>query len=118
MRRNPELARRINLLFEVMHKRAEPPLSTAAAAAAMTARGGVPVSAVGLEALRSGQTLDTSREVLTAIAEFFGVPAIYLTDTGLRTGVEAQLHLLRIMRDAGGLKEIRGIHVCKPPERR
>lgn len=118
MRADPELARRINLLFDVIHKRAEPPLTTAAAAAAITARGGVPVSAVGLEALRSGVSGDTSRAELSATAEFFGVPAIYLTETGSRTGIDAQLHLLRIMRDAGGLNEIRAMHVCKPPERR
>lgn len=113
-----ELARRINLLFDVIHKRAEPPLTTAEAAASITARGGAPVTAVGLEALRSGETLDTSRAELSAIAEFFGVPAIYLTDRGCRTGIDAQLHLLRIMRDAGGLEEVRARHVGNPSGRR
>lgn len=74
MRRDPELARRINLLFDVMHTRTEPPLNSAAAAAAMSARGGSAVSAAVLEQLRLGYRGDALDAQLSIVADFFGVP--------------------------------------------
>ncbi|CAN3132556.1 XRE family transcriptional regulator [Mycobacterium sp. smrl_JER01] len=101
MRRDPELARRINLLFDVMHTRTEPPLNSAAAAAAMSARGGSAVSAAVVEQLRLGYRGDALDAQLSIVAEFFGVPSVYLTETRVRTGIDAQLHLVRLMREMG-----------------
>lgn len=101
MRRDSELARRINLLFDVMHTRSEQPLSTATAAAAMSARSGTSISATRLAQLRLGNRGDALDAELSVIAEFFGVPVVYLTETGVRTGIDAQLHLVRLMRALG-----------------
>ena len=60
MPRDPELARRLNLLFDVMHRRGETPLSTAAAAAAMTAHAGAGVTMAALEELRLGNSAAAS----------------------------------------------------------
>lgn len=70
----------------------------------MTARGGTAVTAAALEELRLGNSVDASRAELEVIAEFFGVPVCYLTNTGVRTGIDAQLHLVKVMRDAGDLR--------------
>ena len=111
MRRDPELARRINLLFDVMHTRTEPPLNSAAAAAAMSARGGSAVSAAVLEQLRLGYRGDALDAQLLIVAEFFGVPSVYLTETRVRTGVDAQLHLVRLMREMGDRGPAPGLSV-------
>ena len=70
-----EIAARINRLFDVMHKRAEPPLSTSLAAAAITAETGVQFSTDQLESLRAGQRDIPADAELTAIAKFFGISA-------------------------------------------
>lgn len=109
----PELARRIDRLFEVMHKRDTPPVSTAAAAAAITTNSGVPLTAVRVEALRSGEdeavAAPTNAE-LTAIAAYFGVSPRYLTTAGPTPDIDAQLDLLLAMRDTG----VHDIRACNP----
>lgn len=96
-----ELARRINRLFDVMHKRDAPPLSTAAAAAGITARGDAPVSTNLLDRLRSGdRSNDPTEAELRAIAAFFGVAPEYLTDTESATRIDPQLNLLCALREA------------------
>ena len=111
MQRDPELARRINLLFDIMHTRTEPPLSTETAAAAMSARGGPAISAARLEQFRLGYRGDALDAQLSVVAEFFGVPSIYLTETGVRTGIDAQLHLVRLMREMGDRGPAPGLSV-------
>ncbi|OFJ51872.1 hypothetical protein BEL07_20655 [Mycolicibacterium grossiae] len=97
-----ELARRINRLFEVMHKQHAPPLTTAAAAAGITARGDTPVSTNLLDQLRSGdRSSDPTEAELRAIAAFFGVAPEYLTDTEAATRIDPQLNLLCALREAG-----------------
>lgn len=100
---NPtELARRINRLFDVMHKRAEPPLSTGDAVESITARGGLPLTVAALDALRAGGDTEATAEQLSALAEFFGVPPQYLVDTDAASNIDTQLTILRTIRDAGG----------------
>jgi transcriptional regulator with XRE-family HTH domain len=101
MSRPAVLALKINLLFDVLHKRAEAPLTTEAAADAIAAQSGVPISAADLNALRSGANTDPNNEQLGAIAEFFGVPKDYLLAAGPVPDIDAQLNLLRDLRDAG-----------------
>lgn len=97
-----ELARRINRLFDVMHKRDAPPLTTAAAADGITARGDAPVSTNLLDQLRSGdRSNDPTEAELRAIAAFFGVAPEYLTDTESATRIDPQLDILRALREAG-----------------
>lgn len=100
--RADELARKIDRLFEVMHKRDAPPMSTATAAAAITAKTGVPLSAARLEALRSGDNdAAATHSELAAIARGFGVSPIYLTTAGPAPEIDAQLDLLQALRDTG-----------------
>lgn len=111
----PELARRINRLFDVMHKRAAPPMSTSAAAEAITARGPVHLSPSTLERLRSDCGAVSSRAELTAIAEFFGVSASYLTDAAACHSIDAQLDLLRDLRETGTGGPVRVAYACSRP---
>lgn len=111
----PELARRINRLFDVMHKRAAPPMSTFAAAEAITARGTVHLSPSTLERLRSDCGATSSHAELTAIAEFFGVSASYLTDVAAGHSIDAQLDLLRDLRETGTGGPIKVAYACSRP---
>ena len=95
------LASRINRLFDIMRKPADPPLSNAAAATAIEAKTGVSISPAYLWQLRSGLKSNPTISHLRAIAEYFGVPASYLIDEGEDPSIEAQLLALRTFRDAG-----------------
>lgn len=102
---NPEtptdLAAKINRLFEVMRKPSVPPLSNAAAAAAITEATGVSISPAYLWQLRSGMKSNPTVQHLRAIAQFFGVSASYLLDAEHDESTEAQLNLLQAMKDSG-----------------
>ncbi|OBB88208.1 XRE family transcriptional regulator [Mycobacterium colombiense] len=95
------LAARLNKLFELMRKAGAPPLSNAAAAAAITDKTGVPISPAYLWQLRSGLKTNPTVAHLRAIADFFGVPPSYLIDRGTDPAIEAQLNLLQALRDNG-----------------
>lgn len=94
-----ELARRLNKLFDVFHRRGEPALSNAEAAEAISAKTGVAVGAEDLDQLRNPAeprgTPSTGPAQLEAVEDFFGVPRGYLTDPA----IAAQLDLLATLRD-------------------
>jgi ESX-1-secreted protein regulator len=96
-----ELAARLDRLFEVMRRPDTPPLSNAAAAAAITSQTGVSISPAYLWQLRSGLKDNPTVQHLRAIAEFFGVPASYLVDRDPNAQIDAQLNLLQALRDNG-----------------
>lgn len=98
---NGELASRLNKLFEVMRKASTPPLSNAAAAAAITNKTGVPISPAYLWQLRNGIKTNPTVTHLRAIADFFGLPASYLIDRDTEPALDAQLNLLQALRDSG-----------------
>lgn len=99
---SPSLAARINKLFDVMHKKSEPPLSNDAAAEAIARETGVSLSPAYLWELRNGvQEADPTIQQLRAIAEFFGAPESYLIDDAPDPSIDAQLGVIRAMRDAG-----------------
>lgn len=105
---------KLNRLFDATHARAEPAMSSAAAAEGITRRSGVVVSPEDLDRLRAGASHEMSMRQLAATAEFFGVPAGYLTGSSEDALVDAQLNLLEAMRDSG----IRDLHACpvaQPP---
>jgi transcriptional regulator with XRE-family HTH domain len=95
------LATRLNKLFELMRKAGTPPLSNAAAAAAITDKTGVPISPAYLWQLRSGLKTNPTVAHLRAIADYFGVPPSYLIDRGTDPAIDAQLNLLQALRDNG-----------------
>ncbi|OMB91417.1 XRE family transcriptional regulator [Mycobacterium colombiense] len=95
------LATRLNKLFELMRKAGTPPLSNAAAAAAITDKTGVPISPAYLWQLRSGLKTNPTVVHLRAIADYFGVPPSYLIDRGTDPAIDAQLNLLQALRDNG-----------------
>lgn len=95
------LAARLNKLFDLMRKAGSPPLSNAAAAAAITDETGVPISPAYLWQLRSGLKTNPTVAHLRAIADFFGVPPSYLIDRGTDPAIDAQLNLLQALRDNG-----------------
>ncbi|OBJ23979.1 XRE family transcriptional regulator [Mycobacterium colombiense] len=95
------LATRLNKLFELMRKAGTPPLSNAAAAAAITEKTGVPISPAYLWQLRSGLKTNPTVAHLRAIADYFGVPPSYLIDRGTDPAIDAQLNLLQALRDNG-----------------
>lgn len=99
------LSAKLNRLFDVMHRRDAPPMSTEAAAAGITAQTGVGISAAYLSELRAGAGREPSVDELVAIAEFFGVSSPYLT--GDRPDIEDQLTLLELMRDGPRVFECR-----------
>jgi hypothetical protein len=103
---------KLNRLFDAMHARDEPAMSNAAAAEGITRRTGIVISPEDLERLRAGASHEVSTQQLTAVAEFFGVPADYLTDSSEDAMVNAQLNLLEAMRDSG----IRDLHACRVPQ--
>lgn len=91
-------AAKINRLFEVMHRKGEPPMSTNAAANGILTQTGAAISPAYLDQLRAGTVAEPSAADLTAIAQFFGVLPAYLTED--RPDIERQLSLLELMRDA------------------
>jgi transcriptional regulator with XRE-family HTH domain len=95
------LAARLNKLFEVMRRPNTPPLSNAAAAAAITEKTGVSISPAYLWQLRNGIKDNPTVAHLRAIAEFFGLPASYLIDGDPDPNIDAQLNLLQALRDRG-----------------
>lgn len=111
------LADKLNKLFEVAHRASEPAISTAAAAEEITCRSGIPISQDHLEQLRAGTTQDASMQQLSAIAEFFGVSAGYLTDPLGDPMVGAQLNLLQAMRDSG-VRDLRSCGAATPASER
>ncbi|WP_228818919.1 helix-turn-helix domain-containing protein [Nocardia transvalensis] len=83
-----------------MRRPSEPPLSNAAAAEAITRSTGTSISAAYMWQLRSGVKSNPTVQHLQAIAQFFGVPASYLIDSGADESIESQLRLLQAMKDA------------------
>lgn len=101
-----ELAGRLNKLFDVMHPVGGPEVSNATVAAAVA---GVSVTPEDLGRLRDGSEKSPGTVVLRAIAGFFGVSASYLTDVDLDPSIDAQLNLLRALRD----QRVQGMRACR-----
>ena len=94
------LAAKLATLYETLAP-AEVPLSDAAVAEGIHEKTGVQMSAPYLCLLRTGKRTNPTIQNVQAIAEYFGVPASYLIDTGDDAEIEAELRLVKAMRDAG-----------------
>ena len=96
------LARKLNLLLDLYESQGGGSLSYREISAAMAERG-TPLSRSRWAYMRSGDSsLAVDRELLQNLSEFFGVDRRYLLDdsTEIPELVEAQLNLLRSMREA------------------
>lgn len=98
------LAARINTCFEMRRAPNAPPLSNSAAARAITAHTGVPISATYLWQMRKGLKTNPTMAHVKAIAAFLGVPAMYLVDDDHDPRLEADLVLLHELRQSGALE--------------
>lgn len=99
---------RVNRLFDVMHPAATPPVSNADVAERITLQG-VAITADEIWQLRAGTKQDASMQQLSALAEFFGVAARYLTNPTGDRSIDSQLTLLEAMRDSG----VHDVHRCR-----
>ena len=96
------LADRLDLLFRTKHPvgAAEPGYQDVADAIANS--GGPKVSSAYLYMLRTGRRRNPSRELLAALAHYFGVPVSYfLDDDQAVEDLTGQLQLLVALRDSG-----------------
>ncbi|MUM15513.1 helix-turn-helix transcriptional regulator [Mycobacterium sp. CBMA271] len=96
-----DLAAKLNELFETMHAAGTPQLSNYAAAKGIEEKTRVSLSPQYLSQIRSGKKTNISVVNLRAIAEYFGVPAGYLIESGTDERIKSQLGMLRVLRDAG-----------------
>ena len=99
-RRRAELARRLQVLLDVIVAEGGRPYEFADVQKALESKG-VKLSRARWYYMRDGDgPLVSDPTLLSALAEFFGVPAEYLTssDSEIPERVEAQLGLLRTMR--------------------
>jgi transcriptional regulator with XRE-family HTH domain len=97
-----KLARKINLLLDMYESQGPGPLSYREISQKMAERG-TPLSRSRWAYMRSGDSsLAMDRELLKNLAVFFGVDPQYLLDESAEVPdlVEAQLNLLRSMREA------------------
>lgn len=104
-----ELAGRLNKLFDVMHPVGAPEVSNATVAAAVAEQSGISITSEKLGRLRDSSEKSPGTDVLLAIAEFFGVSAAYLTDVDLDPSIDAQLNLLRALRE----HRVLGMMTCR-----
>ncbi len=95
------LASRLDHLFKVTADANGREHSYRAVAAAIEAAGGPTVSASYLHQLRTGQKDNPTKRHLEALASYFGVPPAYFFDDRLADEVDAQLAMLRTLRDSG-----------------
>lgn len=102
------LASRVNKLFDVFHVRNGPVVSNTSAVAAIRDKTGISLTVEVLQELREGRETGVPTVWLNAIADFFGVPAAYLTDRELDQAIDAQLDLLRVLRD----KQVQDLRLC------
>lgn len=62
---------------------------------------GVRLSASAIQQLRTGQKKNPTRQSITALASFFGVPAGYFFDEQVAERAKAEIELVAAMRDEG-----------------
>lgn len=95
------LAHRINLVLDAMRAETGEQYEYPDVAAGVRDHGGPPLSRQRWAYMRRSDGHMVQRDLLTALAAFFGVPAEYLTDehSGTPDRVTAQLELLKAMRE-------------------
>lgn len=97
----PDLATKINRLFQVMHPSDQRPPSNRKVAEEITQRYGIDISQNYLATLRSGQRSNPTLRHLQALAWYFGVDPNYFFSTDAAARIDAELDFLAALRDAG-----------------
>jgi transcriptional regulator with XRE-family HTH domain len=98
--RSRTLAEKLDQLFRTMHPRGRGEYTYREVAAGIRAQGGPRrMSATYLWQLRTGLKDNPSRRHLEALATFFGVPVSYFFDDAMAARIDAELALLRALRD-------------------
>ena len=99
------LAGRLDLLFRTRHSAGAGELTYQEVAEAIAQAGGPAVTGAYLSMLRNGHRSNPRRELLTALARYFGVPVSYLllddSDPAAADDLTSQLQLLVVLRDSG-----------------
>ncbi len=97
---DPDLAAKLNKLFETMHADGAKPDSNEKVVAALAARNeNVRITSQYLGQIRAGKKTKISAHTLRALAEYFNVSPSYLIEPGPNKDIEKQLSLMRLMRD-------------------
>jgi len=95
------LAEKLDRLFRTMRPRGASEYTYRDVAQGIRAQGGPKkMSATYLWLLRTGVRDNPSRKHLEAIAVFFGVPVSYIFDEAVTAQIDAELELVRALRDA------------------
>ncbi|MET9778426.1 helix-turn-helix transcriptional regulator [Streptomyces sp. NPDC006367] len=109
------VARQLDRLFISVVPRGRGPFSEAEVADALT-KGGCPVTASEIAALRTGQgTAVPSRDLLEALAKFFMMPVAYFEDAAVGKVSEEDLKVLDALRSVGA-REIAMRAMAELPE--
>jgi transcriptional regulator with XRE-family HTH domain len=95
------IAEKLDRLFRQVRSANQPEPSYMAVADAIRRDQGVPISHTYIWQLRTGRRDNPTVQHLTALAGYFGVPVAYFLDDEQTRRVDAQLDLLRTIRDAG-----------------
>ena len=104
-RQNPQgakrtLAEKLNHLFATIHPSSGREFMLDEVADAINQHGEVKLTAMYVSQLRRGQRANPSKNVLEALARFFGVSPAYFFDDELAGKIEAELELVVAMRRA------------------
>lgn len=97
----PDLARRLNHLFAHVPRPDGRGLWTNEQAAAVLTAQGTPMSDGYISQMRNGKRLNPSARHLAAIAGLFEVPIDYFFNPDVTAKVDADLRMLKALRDAG-----------------
>ena len=95
------IAEKLDRLFRELRRADQAEPSYMAVAEAIRAGQGVPISHTYIWQLRTGRRDNPTVAHLTALATYFGVPVAYFLDDEQARRVDAQLELLRTLREAG-----------------
>lgn len=95
------IAEKLDRLFGQAQAAGQPEPSYMAVAEAIRAKQGVQISHTYIWQLRTGRRDNPTVAHLTALATYFGVPVAYFLDDEQTRRIDAQLELLKTIRDAG-----------------
>ncbi|CAG7637081.1 hypothetical protein [Rhodococcus opacus] len=96
----PDVATRVDRLFQLAHEFGQPERSAESVAAVVTAELGTEITADDITALRAGTHPGASDDLLAAIARQFSAPENYLIDLQVTACYDLQFRALIAARDA------------------